>query len=194
METLDTRKETLLKLTVRLHIETAEPVGSSALAEASDLDVSAATIRNELADLEALGYLTHPHTSAGRIPTELGYQTYIERFMEKRPAGSEALAQLREAIGGTLDPAERLRAAAKALAAVSTETALVGFTPRDVYYTGVANLFAQPEFRQFGQVTTMSRVLDHLDETMERIFPPSAIRSTSSSVATTPSVWTAERW
>lgn len=171
MELLDPRKEALLKLTVRLHIETAEPVGSAALAEASGLDVSPATIRNELADLESQGYLTHPHTSAGRIPTELGYRTYVDRFMEKKPLVEDALTQLRESIAEAADVEERLRRAAKALAAASAETALVGFAPRDVYYTGIANLFAQPEFRQVSQVTTMSQVLDHLDETMERIFP-----------------------
>lgn len=171
METLDSRKEILLKLTVRTYVKTAEPVGSSSLAEASGLDVSSATIRNELSELEELGYLTHPHTSAGRIPTEMGYRYYVDHFLERKAPAHETLAPIAEAIREADEDADRLRRAARALSELSGETVLVGFDARNVYYTGISNLFSKPEFRAVGYVTTMSKVLDHLDEVMLKVFP-----------------------
>ncbi len=171
MEALDARKETLLKLTVRRYIESAEPVGSAWLADESGLDVSSATIRNELADLEEMGYLMQPHTSAGRAPSETGYRYYVDRFLEKKKPGVSVQEALAEAIGEADDGADRLRRAAKTLAGLSGESVLAAFRPRDVYYTGLSNLFAKPEFRQIALVASMSRMLDHLDEVMEQVFP-----------------------
>lgn len=171
MQTLDSRKETLLKLTVRRYVKSAEPVGSAWLADESGLDVSSATIRNELAELEELGYLLQPHTSAGRAPSEKGYRYYVTNFLEKKTPSDQMIEAMNEAIESAEDDAERMRRAAKALAELAQESALVAFAPRDVYYTGLSNLFAKPEFRQFSQVATMSKVLDHLDETMEKMFP-----------------------
>lgn len=82
MELTD-RKKQILKVVVESYIETAEPVGSKAIAEKMASRVSSATIRNELADLEELGYLEKPHTSAGRIPSPKGYRLYVNELMEK---------------------------------------------------------------------------------------------------------------
>ncbi len=171
MTTLDARKETLLKLTVRRYVKSAEPVSSEFLTEHSGLGVSSATIRNEMADLEEMGYVQQPHTSAGRIPTELGYRAYVEKFLEKKKPDGKVVGAIEEAVKDAQEDADKLRHAAKALAEASMETALVGFGPRHVYYTGLSNLFSKPEFRQLALVTTMSRMLDHLDEVMERVFP-----------------------
>ncbi len=78
---LTPRREAILGLVVRAYIETAEPIGSKALVERYGLKYSAATIRNELAALEEMGYLTHPHTSAGRMPTEEGYRYFVEHLL-----------------------------------------------------------------------------------------------------------------
>lgn len=171
MQTLDSRKEILLKLTVRRYVETAEPVGSAWLADASGLEVSSATIRNELAELEEQGYLLQPHTSAGRAPSEKGYRYYVDHFLEKKKPGSATVDALAAAIREADESADRLRRAAKTLAELSHESALAAFAPRDVYYTGLSNLFSKPEFRQIALVASMSRVLDHLDETMEKLYP-----------------------
>lgn len=170
-ERLDRRKEILLKLTVRRYVKSAEPVGSAWLAEESGLDVSSATIRNELAALEELGYLFQPHTSAGRAPSEKGYRYYVENFLEKRAPSVEKAEAIADAVHEAFEDDEKLRRAAKALAELAQESALVGFAPRNVYYTGLSNLFGKPEFRQFAQVAVMSKVLDHLDETMEKMYP-----------------------
>ena len=171
METLDSRKEILLRLTVRRYVKTAEPVGSAWLADESGLDVSSATVRNELAELETAGYLLQPHTSAGRAPSEKGYRYYVDRFLEKKKPGAATQDAFAAAIRDAEETSDRLRRAAKALAELSHESALVAFAPRDVYYTGLSNLFAKPEFRQLALVASMSRVLDHLDETMEKLYP-----------------------
>ena len=78
---LTPRQRTILGLVVREYVKTACPVSSRALVEDYGLDVSTATVRNELARLEELGYLTHPHTSAGRVPTHMGYRHFVERLL-----------------------------------------------------------------------------------------------------------------
>jgi heat-inducible transcriptional repressor len=81
MDDLTSRQRTILGLVVREYVETASPISSRALVENYGLDVSTATVRNELARLEELGYLSHPHTSAGRIPTDKGYRRFVTRLL-----------------------------------------------------------------------------------------------------------------
>src|SRR5918999_6373759 len=87
---LTARQEEILVHVVDEHIATAAPVGSKTLVERGGLGVSSSTVRNELAVLEELGLLAHPHTSAGRIPTDLGYRFYVDRILESlRPRPAE---------------------------------------------------------------------------------------------------------
>ena len=89
MTEISDRKRDILRRVVEEYVATGEPVGSKTLVERSGLGVSPSTVRNELAELEALGLLTHPHTSAGRIPTDSGYRFYAEALLERqepRPA------------------------------------------------------------------------------------------------------------
>ena len=81
---MDTRSMKILSAIVDEYIRTGEPVGSKALAEKPDISVSSATIRNTMAALEQEGYLDHPHTSAGRVPTYKGYRFYIDNLMSRR--------------------------------------------------------------------------------------------------------------
>ena len=81
---LSERKKRILAAVVDAYIETAEPVGSKAIAQTAGLGCSSATIRNELAELAAMGYLEQPHTSAGRVPTAMGYRLYVNELMEKQ--------------------------------------------------------------------------------------------------------------
>ena len=82
---LDKRKAFILATVVYEYINTAEPVGSVTLTQKYNLGVSSATIRNEMAELEAQGYLVQPHTSAGRIPSDAGYRTYVDQLMRPEP-------------------------------------------------------------------------------------------------------------
>ena len=88
------RKKKILAAVVELYIETAEPVGSKVLAQQAGLGCSSATIRNELAELSAMGYLNQPHTSAGRVPTVQGYRLYVNELMERQRLSAEETERL----------------------------------------------------------------------------------------------------
>ena len=88
------RKKKILAAVVDEYIVTAEPVGSKALAEKAGLGCSSATIRNELAELVNMGYLEQPHTSAGRVPTALGYRMYVNELMQKQKLSLEETEEL----------------------------------------------------------------------------------------------------
>lgn len=81
---LDERKTKILQAIIRNYLETGEPVGSRTISKYADLNLSSATIRNEMADLEELGYILQPHTSAGRIPSDKGYRFYVDCMMEEK--------------------------------------------------------------------------------------------------------------
>ena len=78
---LDERKRKILNALIENYLETGEPVGSRTISQSSDLSLSSATIRNEMADLEEMGLIVQPHTSAGRIPTDEGYRFYVESLL-----------------------------------------------------------------------------------------------------------------
>lgn len=123
---LTERRETILELVVDHYVQTAEPVSSRALVTQHHLNVSTATIRNELARLEEDGYVTHPYTSAGRIPSHLGYRHYVEALMAEEPIGVAEQRtiehQLHQVLGG-LD--EWLSLAATILATHVSNVAVV---------------------------------------------------------------------
>ncbi len=122
---LDERKARLLRAVVHDFIQHAEPVGSKTLAERYALGVSTATIRNELATLEEQGYLTHPHTSAGRIPTDAGYRFYVDSLSgvgQLARAQEEAIVHWFE---GVADLEETLRRTSTLLSRLTHYTAMV---------------------------------------------------------------------
>jgi heat-inducible transcriptional repressor len=81
---MDERKTKILQAVIRNYLETGEPVGSRTISKYTDLNLSSATIRNEMADLEEMGYILQPHTSAGRIPSDKGYRFYVDTMMEAK--------------------------------------------------------------------------------------------------------------
>ena len=95
---LSERKKKILRAVVESYVQTAEPVGSKAILDLAQLNVSSATIRNELADLTEQGYLEQPHTSAGRIPSPKGYRLYVNELMEEQRLSIEETRQINEAL------------------------------------------------------------------------------------------------
>jgi len=91
LQALDERKMKILQAIIRNYLETGEPVGSRTISKYTDLNLSSATIRNEMADLEELGYIVQPHTSAGRIPSDKGYRLYVDQMMEEKEREVEEL-------------------------------------------------------------------------------------------------------
>ncbi len=126
MEELTDRRQTVLGLVVRQYIATATPVGSKTIVEQYGLDVSPATIRNEMAYLEEQGYLTHPHTSAGRVPTEKGYRYFVERLMGEAELPLAEQRTIRHQFHqARLDLEQWMRLAAAVLARTAHSTSLV---------------------------------------------------------------------
>ncbi|HET8568208.1 MAG TPA: heat-inducible transcriptional repressor HrcA [Candidatus Limnocylindria bacterium] len=123
---LDERQSEILRAVIREHIATAEPVASATLVRRYGLSVSSATVRSELAGLEDVGLLTHPHTSAGRVPTDLGYRYFIEMLLPAPTlAAEEQVTVSHQFQQGLADTAEWLGLAASTLARLTTEASIV---------------------------------------------------------------------
>ena len=124
---LDDRKLKILYAVIRNYLETGEPVGSRTISKYTDLNLSSATIRNEMADLEELGFIIQPHTSAGRIPTDKAYRLYVDTIMEEKDREISELKGLLVETEGKMDRV--LKNVAKVLAA-TTNYATVVSAPR----------------------------------------------------------------
>ncbi|MDO4453859.1 MAG: heat-inducible transcriptional repressor HrcA [Eubacteriales bacterium] len=112
---LDERKWKILKAIINTYLETGEPVGSRTISKYADLNLSSATIRNEMSDLEELGYILQPHTSAGRIPSDKGYRLYVDQMMEEK---DKEVTEMKELMIQRQDKMDLvLKQAAKVLAA-----------------------------------------------------------------------------
>ena len=166
---MDPRQETILKFIVDDYIRNAEPVGSKWLSDQGGLDVSPATIRNDMAALEEAGYLRQPHTSAGRVPTEQAFVYYLKHFVEARHEGG-FIDRLRSVAHETQSEEATMKAFARTLVDLSGEMAIIAFDPRWSYYIGVSNLFAKPEFSDLAIMKTLSGLVDRFDEVMGEIF------------------------
>ena len=128
--TLDERKIIILKAIIRSYMENGEPVGSRTLSKLPDLTVSSATIRNEMSDLEEMGYIIQPHTSAGRIPTDKGYRFYVDELMKEKEnavaAKDTELTQYKDLMTARMDRLEYvLKHVAKLLAANTNYAAMI---------------------------------------------------------------------
>ncbi|MDA2936042.1 hypothetical protein MYX06_02395 [Patescibacteria group bacterium AH-259-L05] len=171
------RQQKLLQCIIGEYIETAQPVGSACVT--NKLKVSSATIRNEMASLTEEGYLSQPHTSAGRTPTVQGFEYYIEHLLVKRkPTKTEKQAlnkgRQKARAAGDKDSKEEQEMAMKYLAqevaALSGELSILVFDGDNFYYTGLSYLFNQPEFAEQEVVYNISYIVDHLDRIMTDIF------------------------
>ncbi len=166
---MDSRQENVLALVIEDFIATAEPIGSQALVTEHGLDVSPATVRNWFSELEAQGWLVQPHTSAGRIPSEAAYRWYVEKRLGEATAGRKERSLFQRISEETKEIPQRVKAAAKACATSTGVAALAGTGSNDSYYTGLTELFRQPEFRDWSRVVSMGSVLDKLDERLAEL-------------------------
>lgn len=130
---LDERKATILRAVVAEYIETAQPVGSSHVASAPGVNVSSATVRNDMAVLEAEGYLAQPHTSAGRIPTEKGYRFFVDQLGGPGRLGASEAQQVRSFFAHTHGELERMLAdTSRLLSSLTSYAAVVVAPPHEV--------------------------------------------------------------
>ena len=115
MQELDERKQKILHAIIQNYLETGEPVGSRTISKYADLGLSSATIRNEMSDLEEIGYIIQPHTSAGRIPSDMGYRFYVDQLMKEK---EQEVTEMKELMIQRQDKMELvLKQMAKVLAA-----------------------------------------------------------------------------
>lgn len=126
---LKERKAKILKAVVENYIHSGEAIGSKALIAQTGLTVSSATIRNELNELERLGYLLQPHTSAGRVPTNMGYRYYIDNLIDKQELDSRVKAHIENAILSGADAPERILSNTAQVLSSLTGMACVTTTP-----------------------------------------------------------------
>ncbi len=123
---LDPRKLGILKAIIDEYILSASPIGSRAISKLEGFSLSSATIRNEMADLEELGYLEQPHTSAGRIPSDKAYRLYVDQMMQKASLSEDEIKIIRSHMGAKLDEVESvMKQTAQALSMVTHYTAIV---------------------------------------------------------------------
>lgn len=124
---LDGRKITILKAIIKTYLETGEPVGSRTISKYTDLNLSSATIRNEMSDLEELGYIIQPHTSAGRIPSDKGYRFYVDQIMQEK---EEEVTEIKDMMLKRVDRVELLLKQMAKLLAQNTNYAAMISAPK----------------------------------------------------------------
>jgi heat-inducible transcriptional repressor len=124
---LDDRKLEVLRAIVEDFVSTNEPVGSKALAERHSLGVSPATVRNDMAALEDEGFITHPHTSAGRIPTDKGYRLFVDRLSQVKPLSSAERRAIQSFLEGAVDLDDVVRRSVRLLAQLTRQVAVVQY-------------------------------------------------------------------
>jgi heat-inducible transcriptional repressor len=164
------RQEKILAAIVEQYAEVASPVGSSLLARA--FGVSSATIRSEMAGLERQGYITQPHTSAGRIPTDKGYRYYVNSLSDTSNKADTGRAEraLTARVGDGGVPERTIRNAVDTLVELTHNLGLATIGDR-LYMSGLSNLFGQPEFMHPGQVQEVARLLDNLEPWLHETAP-----------------------
>lgn len=144
---LSERQRQLLKAIIEIYVKTGEPVGSETLEKNYTLGVSPATIRNEMVRLTEMGLLKQPHTSAGRVPSSMGYRIYIQELMKEKELPVAAEVSMREYLWQQRREEYRLlQQAVKALATRCQVLSLAVSPDGDMFYSGAANILDFPEF------------------------------------------------
>jgi heat-inducible transcriptional repressor len=166
------RQSRILQAVVEQYAEVASPVGSSLLAKA--FDVSSATIRAEMVELEKTGYIKQPHTSAGRIPTDKGYRYYVNQLTESEQSIFPSERRIERALAARVSnsnvPEHAIRNAVDTLVELTHNLGLATIGDR-LYMSGLSNLFGQPEFMHPGQVQEVARLLDNLEPWLHEAAP-----------------------
>ncbi len=127
---LSDRKKLILKAIIEAHIETGEPVGSKYLTENMQIACSSATIRNEMAELEALGYLEQPHTSSGRIPSDMGYRFYVDSLSDSYAEATSEIDGMNELMKVKMNEIDKILESASKLASSLTNYTGIAIKPR----------------------------------------------------------------
>ena len=164
------RQQQILHAIVELYAKTAEPVSSSALCE--QFETSSATVRAEMVELERLGYIMQPHISAGRVPTDKGYRAYVNTIEPAHDSRHEQA--LAKRISSSGESQRTIKNAVESLAHVTSNLGL-GTIGNNLYLSGMASLFQQPEFAGGQSAYELARLLDSLEEWLAEAAPNTPI-------------------
>ena len=168
------RQIQILAAVIEQHAEIAAPIGSVMLAKL--FNVSSATIRSEMVRLEEMGYITQPHTSAGRIPTDAGYRFYVNTLNETYdentlPVLDRSARAIEARVSNHGEHADRaIRSAVDSLVELTHNLGLATIGD-ELYISGIGNLFSQPEFAQTNHVQAVARLLDNLEPWLREAAP-----------------------
>jgi heat-inducible transcriptional repressor len=164
------RQKHILAAIIEQYAEVASPVGSKLLAQV--FNVSSATIRAEMAELERGGFITQPHTSAGRIPTDKGYRFYVNNLgtSEEQLPARRAEKALAMRVQGAGMPEQTIKSAVDTLVELTHNLGLATIGGQ-LYMSGLSNLFGQPEFIQASQVRQVAGLLDNLEPWLREAAP-----------------------
>lgn len=163
----------LLASIIESFVKTAEPISSKFLEKLGLFDLSSATIRSEMNELEGLGYLGHIYTSSGRIPTDRAYRYYVDNAIIDKPQNIRDKSQKKIHIaiaGAGNDPREINKVLAQTLSELSENLVITGVEEgQDFFKVGLSSLFELPEFREFDRAFRLTSFFDEFEELFDRI-------------------------
>jgi transcriptional regulator of heat shock response len=170
---LTERKLKILQAIITDFIRNAEPVGSRTLSKMLDIEVSPATIRNEMADLEEMGYLYHTHTSAGRLPSDKAYRLYVNNLMDKYELDTAEKDRIRRELGVNMAEMERtVRRASELLSELTNLTSFATLEDvRDIriFLQGMTRIFAHPEYSTIEHARNFLEMVDNRDNFVDEV-------------------------
>lgn len=168
MDQLTDRQSKILELIIREYVKSASPVSSKSLEESGGFALSSATLRAEMNELERLGYLEQPHTSAGRVPSDKAYRLFVDKIVkQEQPTPVE---RVRRHISTTLrqagdDPRDINRATAQMLSELCNSLVITGIADdEDFFKFGLSTLFNMPEFQEYRRAQQIANMFDQFDE------------------------------
>lgn len=170
---LTLRQQKILATIVKEYSETAEPAGSSELVEKYNLQVSPATIRNEMVVLEKKGYISQPHKSAGRVPTDKGYRFFINELMQRFELSEKERRMLKSELGKLQVAHEELGRSISNLLASVTGQAAFTLLPSQTASAGLSHIIKDPEFLNTRAAGEVAELFDHIDQHADKLIKSS---------------------
>lgn len=162
---LSERAESLLRTLIQLYIDEGQPVGSRTLAKEAHLDLSPATVRNVMSDLEELGLIHAPHTSAGRIPTQKGYRLFVDSLLTVQPLRRSAVQEIEDRLTGELDPNVLLTSASELLSQITRFAGIILIPGRS------SSTFRQIEFLRLSPKRVLAILVTDDGRVQNRVIP-----------------------
>ncbi|OGN06390.1 MAG: hypothetical protein A2750_04005 [Candidatus Yanofskybacteria bacterium RIFCSPHIGHO2_01_FULL_45_42] len=167
------RQAQLLCQIVDTYIKTAEPVSSKLIEKRGFFDLSSATIRNDMSELESVGYISQLHTSGGRVPTAKAYRFYVDNIVNRSDLtpSFESQQRINDAIkSGEINPVEINKFIARTLSNLSGQAVITAIVGRDEFYkTGISQLLNFPEFREFNRLMDMTNFFDGFESMFDQL-------------------------